>query len=111
MNPKLTQLVDEHMQSLHGMQEVGTDDFFYTKLKGRMLIRHKDGRKNLLLQDWGLPLKPVWIIGTLILLLLINSIMVRQQFTSKKAAATATVTTTDLQNFAESYDQNISSPF
>lgn len=109
MKPKFTPLVDEHLQSLLGMQENGTDDFFYTRLKGRMLARHVGGGNNLPMQGWGLPLKPVWIIGALALLLLVNSIMVTQQFTSKKS--TATVSSTALQNFAEWYDQSISSPF
>ena len=100
MDKKITPLVDEHLQSLQGMQEAGTDDFFYTRLKARM-------EKNLPQLGWGFPLKPVWMIGTLVMLLTVNGIMLAQQFKSKKS--TAIVSPFALQNFAESYDQSISS--
>ena len=100
MDKKITPLVDEHLQSLQGMQEAGTNDFFYTRLKARM-------EKNLPQQGWGFPLKPVWMIGTLVMLLTVNGIMLAQQFKSKKS--TAIVSPFALQNFAESYDQSISS--
>ncbi|WP_301921082.1 hypothetical protein [Ferruginibacter sp.] len=109
MKSKFTPLVDEHLQSLLGMREEETDNCFYTRLKSRMLAGHIGGENNLPLQGWGLPLKPVWIIGALALLLFVNGMMVTQLFTSKKP--TATVSATDLQNFAEWYDQSISSPF
>ncbi len=36
MKNNFTPLVDDHLQSISGMQEATTDDFFYTRLKGRM---------------------------------------------------------------------------
>lgn len=102
MEKKSTPLVDEHLQSMLDMQEVGTDDFFYTRLKAKM-------EKERPQQGWSFPLKPVWVISTLVLLLAVNGIMVALQFKEKKPATTASATS--LQGFAESYDQTISSSY
>ena len=95
-------MVDEHLESLKGMEEVGTDDFFYTRLKARMM---KDDPQ----QGWSLPLKPVWVVSTLVLLLAVNGVMLSQQVKLKKATTSSSSPT--LQNFAESYDQTISSSY
>jgi hypothetical protein len=97
-----TPLVDEHLQSFQGMKETGTDDFFYTRLKERM---EKDKPQ----QGWSFPLKPVWIVGTLALLLAVNGFILSQQFKTKQKKSTAS--SSSLQNFAESYDQAISSSY
>jgi hypothetical protein len=102
MNKNSTPLVDEHLQSFQAMQEATTDDFFYTRLRGRM-------QGNQSRQGWSLPLKPVWVISTLSLLLAVNGVMLSQQFkTSKTKTATAS---SSLQSFAESYDQTLSSSY
>lgn len=102
MEKKSTSLVDTHLQSMLGMQEASTDDFFYTRLKARM-------EKEKPQQGWSFPLKPLWVVGTLILLLAVNGIMLAQQFKAKKPTATAS--SSSLQGFAESYDQAISSSY
>lgn len=99
MERKSTPLVNEHLQSMQGMQEVGTDDFFYTRLKARM-------EKEKSQQGWSFPLKPVWVVGTLALLLAVNGFMLSQQGKTK-----STTSALSLQNFAESYDQTISSSY
>ena len=99
MKTKFTPLVDEHLQSLQGMQEVSTDDFFYTRLKSRM-------EKNLPQQGWGFPLKPVWVIGTLVLLLMTNAVMLTQQWNPKKST-NAISPSSSLQNFAEEFNLGI----
>lgn len=101
MKEKATPLLDEHLQSLNHMQEGGTDDFFYTRLKARM-------EKEKAPVGFNFPLKPVWIVATLMLLLLVNGLMLTQQFKTKKSTDTAS---SSLQNFAASYDQNISSSY
>lgn len=99
MEKKPTPLVDEYLQGIQGIQEVGTDDFFYTRLKARM---EKENSQR----GWIFPLKPVWIIGTLALLLAVNGFMLSQQSKTK-----STTPTSSLQRFAESYDQTISSSY
>lgn len=101
MEKSTTPLVDEHLRSIAGMQEAGTDDFFYTRLKARM----EKGQSQ---QGWVFPLRPVWIVGTLSLLLVVNGFMLAQNFKDKKTSA---ATTSSLQGFAESYDQTISSSY
>ncbi len=95
-------MVVEHLQSLLGMQEATTDDFFYTRLKGRMQVDESR-------QRWGFPLKPVWVIGTLTLLLAVNGFMLSQKFKMKQEATTPSASS--LQSFAESYDQTIVSSY
>lgn len=94
--------MDEHLLSLAGMQEATTDDFFYTRLKARM-------EKTSPQREWALPLKPIWVIGGLTLLLTINGFILSQQSTGKKN--TVAGNTSSLQSFAESYDQTITSSY
>ncbi|MBI5858217.1 MAG: hypothetical protein HZB42_11300 [Sphingobacteriales bacterium] len=102
MKKNSTPLVDEHLLSFEGIQEAGTDDFFYTRLKGRMQAQEPR-------QGWSLPVKPVWAISTLGLLLVVNAFMLSQQAKAKKPSTAAS--SSSLQNFAESYDQTISSAY
>ena len=99
MKNKSTPLVDEHLQSLLGMEEVGTDDFFYTRLKARMGKNHAD-------KGWNFPLKPVWVVSTMLLLLVINVFMLSQQGRSKQTPIPGHAS---LQSFTQSYDQAIPS--
>ncbi len=101
MKKKSTPLVEDYLESLQGIQEVGTDDFFYTRLKARMERERVPG-------GWSFPLKPVWVIGTLAFLLAVNGWMLSQQFKTKAANTT---TTSGLQTFAASYDQSVLSAY
>ena len=109
MKKKSTPLVDEHLQSIRGMQEMPTDDFFYTRLKARMLARQTGGEKEKSQPGWSFPLKPVWVVGTLALLLTVNGFMLLQK--SKTKETKSAISASSLQNFAESYDQSISSSY
>ena len=109
MEKKSTPLLDQHLQSMQGMQEAGTDEFFYTRLKARMLARQSGGEKENSQPGWSFPLKPVWMAGALALLLAINGFMLSQQLRTKEKKST--VSSFSLQNFAESYDQAISSSY
>jgi hypothetical protein len=101
MNKQDTHLVDEHLQSLQGMQEVDTDDFFYTRLMARMERNNPE-------KIWNFPLKPVWVVGTLFVLLAINGSMLLQERRSAKNSDYA-AGASPLQQFASSYDQSIPS--
>ncbi len=100
-------MVDEHLQAFTGMQEAGTDDFFYTRLKARMLARQAGMEKTN--QGWNLPLKPVWVLGTLTILLAMNGYMLSQKARNQPTQSTGTASS--LKSFAESYDQAISSSY
>lgn len=101
MKQKSTPLVDGHLQSLHEMKDAVTDEFFYTRLKARM---EREASK----QGWNFPLKPVWVVGSLALLLAANVFMLSQQYTTRETTTTAT---SSLQSFAQSYDQAIASSY
>ncbi len=109
MEKKSAPLVDEHLQSMQGMQEAGTDEFFYTRLKARMLARQSGGERKNSQPGWGFPLKPVWVVGTLAVLLAVNGFILSQQFKTKEIKSSTSASS--LQSFAESYDQTISSSY
>jgi hypothetical protein len=104
MKKKSTPLVDAHLQSMQGMQEAGTDDFFYTRLKARMLARQSNERNNQLQKGLNFSLKPVWMLGALLLLLVVNVFILSVQF---KTGKSETTNKTNIKNFAASYDQAI----
>jgi hypothetical protein len=96
---KNTTLLDEHIESLAGMREAETDAFFYTRLKAKMeKLRGKP--------EQILPLKPVWVIWLLAGLLVFNGFILANQIRTRKAKSTNSYS---IQNFAESYDQALSS--
>ncbi len=64
--------------------------------------------KNQPSAGWAFPLKPVWIVGTLTILLAVNGFMLTQQSKAKETKAT---NTSSIQGFAEAYDQTISSSY
>ena len=95
-------LLEEHLASTQALQEAATDDFFYTRLKARMERQEERER-------WRFPLKPVWIIGALTILLTVNGFMLSQQF--KARSTTSSTGASSLQNFAAAYDQSLSSSY
>lgn len=103
MEKKSISILDDHLVSLQGMQEAGTDDFFYTRLKAKMTARAEGG-----LRGWSLPLKPIWVAASLSLLLIINGVMLSKQLKSKSPVSN---NNSSLQGFAESYDQTISTSY
>jgi hypothetical protein len=96
-----TPLVDEHLQSLQGMQEAGTDDFFYTRLKARL---EKDRSQ----QGWSFPLKPAWVVGSLVLLLAVNGLCYHKNLNRLKHKRQHQL---PCKVFAESYDQTVVSSY
>jgi hypothetical protein len=91
--------LDEHMQVLRQMQEVGTDDFFYTRLRGRLQPTGSG-------PGWVLPFKPAWVLGGLLALLVVNGYVVSQELKEKKTETSYTI-----QEFAKSYDQTINTTY
>ena len=101
MKKKLpTPLVDEYLQSFEGINETETGAFFYTRLKARM--EKENG------QSVSFPLKPAWVLSLLAFFLFINAFFLVQE--SKEKIPTASQGTA-LQNFAASYNLNISTSF
>jgi hypothetical protein len=103
MKKTSTPLVDAHLQSLDGLEEVGTDDFFYTRLVARM-------ERNNNQTGWTLFIKPVWLASAMMVLLIINILMLLQNTKLTKTVTTVSAKPS-LQNFAKAYDQAISSSY
>jgi hypothetical protein len=99
MQQKNNLLVDDHLLSLKNMKETETDAFFYTRLKARMERENNSGQ-------WNFPLKPIWVIGAMSFLLLLNVLMITAK---NKTTKTQMEDTSSIKNFAASYDQSISS--
>lgn len=95
-----TPLLDDHLESLMGMEEAQTDEFFYTRLRARMEPPS---------DAWNFPLRPAWILGTLMILLGLNGFMLSKEFGTKTIGQKQE--SNSIQSFAEAYDQNIHSSY
>lgn len=96
MKQNATKLLDEHLPVIQEMVEVGTDDFFYTRLKARL-------EKESAVSSWSFPVKPAWVIATLFVLLTLNCFTLIKQYNTKETQSD----TNTIQSFAASYDQTI----
>ena len=91
-----TPITDEYLKSLEGIEAAEPRDFFYSRLTNRLANQQVQ-------KDWVFPLKPVWMICTLAVFLLINTIILTQTIKPQKANDSS------IEGFANAYDQNISS--
>lgn len=98
MNNTSTSLLDDHLQLLNNMQEVGTDEFFYTRLKARMEARNPG-------EEWGFMIRPTMAIAALSLLLVLNGFLFFQFSATEKSQPEVY----SIQRFAADYDQSINS--
>ncbi len=96
MKKDANEIVEQHLSYIEGMQELGPDPFFYTRLKARM---EKENESS----SWELPFKPAWVIGILIALLALNGMLIVQEMKSSK-----TNSSQGIQALAASYDQVVS---
>lgn len=93
-----TGLLEDHLQVLNNMQELGTDEFFYTRLRARMEAR-KAG------EEWGFVVRPALAIAALSLLLVLNGFLFFQ-FSATEKSQTEEYS---IQRFAADYSQSINS--
>jgi len=93
-----TGLLEDHLQLLNNMQELGTDEFFYTRLRARMEAR-KAG------EEWGFVVRPALAIAALSLLLVLNGFLFFQ-FSATEKSQTEEYS---IQRFAADYNQSINS--
>lgn len=96
MKNTLISLLEDHLQLLDTIQEVGTDAFFYTRLRTRLEAR-KAG------EVWGFRLRPSLAIPALTILLVLNGFLLFQytKNNNKKDSAYS------IQRFATDYNQSI----
>lgn len=96
MEQRKTPITDEYLKSLEGIEAAEPKDFFYSRLTSRLA-------KEQTQKDWVFPLKPAWMICTLAIFLLINTIILTQKSRPQKTDESS------IEGFANAYDQNISS--
>jgi hypothetical protein len=96
MEQHKTPITDEYLKSLEGIKAAEPSDFFYSRLTTKLANEQSQ-------KDWVFPLKPIWMICTLAVLLLINTIILAQQSKPQKNEDSS------IEGFANAYDQNISS--
>jgi hypothetical protein len=101
----LPEKIEQALQSLDGIQRAEPMPFFYTRLQARM-------QKEMEVESIGwLPVKkPVWLIATLFVFLVLNGIMIKQtaQLSNKKQSTSETAS---LQSFASEYELNNTSNY
>ena len=56
MEKRNESLLEEHMKSLASIEEAGTDDFFYTRLRARM----DNDEASSSLKGWAFPFRPAF---------------------------------------------------
>lgn len=86
----------EILSSLDGVQRAAAPDFFYTRLQARM-------EKELTTPAWIPFGKPVWLIATLMVCLVMNTLMIKQS-KHTKTNSTSTNNSSSLQSFASEYE-------
>jgi len=98
MKRKSSLPLDEHLPILNEMVEVGTDDFFYTRLKGRMQQKH----------EFVVPFftKPAFAISSLLVMLLVNIIVL-----NKQQSTDTPKNQSQIELFGKEYDLFISTPY
>lgn len=96
MDKNKTPITDEYLKSLDGIRSAEPKDYFYARLKSKL---EKEQRQ----EEWIFPLKPVWMICTLAVLFLINTVILMQKNKSQQLGNNS------IESFAAAYDQNISS--
>lgn len=96
-----TPIADSYLEIASHLPETETDTFFYTRLKGRM--EHVVGGDK----HWSFSLKPVLLVGILMVLLFVNGFL----FLSQGKTHTEISGTSSIQTFASSYDLTISTPY
>lgn len=88
--------IEETLSSLDGVQRAAAPDFFYTRLTARM-------EKELTTPAWIPFGKPVWLIATLLVFLVLNTMMIKQTKLSKTSGSNAN-SGSSLQSFAAEYE-------
>ena len=71
--------IEDILNSFDGLKRAPAPDFFYTRLKARMLARHAGGEKGLQpARPRPLILRPVFALAALVLVILINAAVIFQ---------------------------------
>lgn len=104
MSTQNNKKIEEILNSLDGVKRAPAPDFFYTRLKARMLARLEDGEKDVLpAPARSRILKPAYALVALILVLLVNAAVILK---GNAADAVSANETESLQSIAAEYNLN-----
>jgi len=92
----LHKYIEQDLSSLDGMKRANAPDFFYTRLAARM-------EKELTTPAWIPFGKPVWLIATLLVFLVLNTMMIKQSKLSTTNSSSEKAGSS-LQSFAAEYE-------
>jgi len=98
--------IEGALSSLDGSKRAAAPDFFYTRLRARMLARHEGGERGLTKnksREWML--RPVYIVSALLLVLAIN-VFVFLKGDNETTTATADNNESVQQSIAAEYSLN-----
>lgn len=104
MNNNRNKKIEEILGSLDGTQKAAVPDFFYTRLKARMLARQSGGEKGLeptIKKSWVL--RPGFAFAALGIVLLINAVVILKGDADKNTVSNDSET---IQSIAAEYSLN-----
>ena len=99
--------IEEVLSSLDGSKRATAPDFFYTRLRAKMLARHEGGERGLTKNNSrGWMLRPVYIVSALLLVLAINAFVFLKGNDSDNETTTADNNESVQQSIAAEYSLN-----
>jgi hypothetical protein len=90
--------IEQTLSSFDGIKKASAPDFFYTRLHARM-----EKELTTVNSTWIPFGKPVWLIATLLVFLVLNTMMLKQSKLTKNNKASAN-TSSSLQSFATEFE-------
>ena len=106
MNIEKNNRVEKELNSLDGCKRAAAPDFFYTRLRARMLARHEGGERELTnnkSRNWVL--RPVYIVSALFLVIIVNAFVLLSG-RDETTTTTADNNETFQQSIAAEYNLN-----
>ena len=104
MDNKGNNRIEEILSSLDGSKRAAAPDFFYTRLKAKMLARLENGISKPKSREWML--RPVYIVSALLLVLAINLFVFLKGSDNETTTATADNNESVQQSIAAEYSLN-----
>jgi hypothetical protein len=96
-----TPLTESHLASIDNSKQPMAGDHFYTRLRARMEREQESGA-------WQLPMKPAWLLASLVLLLMMNVLVLRQSHQPKTVSSD---NESGIEQFGKAYGLVISTPY
>lgn len=109
MNTEQNRKTEEILNSLNGLNRATAPDFFYTRLKAKMLSRLEESSSPKLPAKENRLLHPAFAVAVLVVVLIVNSVVLLQK--NKGGADPDTNDTEFIQSIAAEYSLTSTSSF